>query len=212
VTRAGLRLFDHELSDGAYKVRLFLALLDVPVERKTVDFYPGHETTSPDFLSLNPVGDLPVLVDGDLILRDAEAILAYLARRCAAGERWLPAAVAVFGEVMSWLGFARTELAPASRARMVAMFGLDGDAARLAALSRRGFRILDDHMTRREHVGQEWFAGTTATIADVALFPAIALSRDFGVEHDEYPALRRWIRRVRGLSGFVVMPGIPEYY
>ena len=41
---------------------------------------------------------------------------------------------------------------------------------------------------------------------------SIALSRDFGVEHDEYPALRRWIRRFRGIDGFVVMPGIPAFY
>jgi glutathione S-transferase len=46
----------------------------------------------------------------------------------------------------------------------------------------------------------------------VVLFPSIALSRDFGVEHDEYPALRRWMRRLRGLDGFIVMPGIPEFY
>ena len=54
--------------------------------------------------------------------------------------------------------------------------------------------------------------GDHATLADIALFPSIALSRDFGVEHDEYPALRRWMRRVRGFEGFIVMPGIPAYY
>jgi hypothetical protein len=39
-----------------------------------------------------------------------------------------------------------------------------------------------------------------------------ALSRDFGVDHDEYPALRRWARRFRKLPGFLTMPGIPDYH
>jgi glutathione S-transferase len=54
-------------------------------------------------------------------------------------------------------------------------------------------------------------AGAGPTIADVAVFPAIALSRDAEIEHDEYPALRRFIRRFRALPGFVTMPGIPDY-
>jgi glutathione S-transferase len=71
---------------------------------------------------------------------------------------------------------------------------------------------MDDAMTGREHDGASWFVGAEATLADIALFPSIALSRDFGVEHDEYPALRRWMRRVRGLDGFIAMPGIPDHY
>jgi glutathione S-transferase len=46
----------------------------------------------------------------------------------------------------------------------------------------------------------------------VALFPLFALSRDFGIDHDEFPGLRRWIRRFRALDGFITMPGIPDYH
>jgi glutathione S-transferase len=212
VSSPPLRLFDHELHEGAYKVRLFLSLLDVSCERRTVDFYPGAETASPQFLAINPVGDLSALVHGSLVLRDSEAILAYLARSFAKCEAWLPVEVAAFGRVMSWLGFARSQLKAAGEARMVALFGLPGDARRLAADARRAFRILDDHMTRQEHAGEIWVAGNACTIADIALFPAVALSRDFGIEHDEFPALRRWIRRLRTRPGFIVMPGIPEFY
>jgi glutathione S-transferase len=71
---------------------------------------------------------------------------------------------------------------------------------------------MEDHMTVREFDGGDWFVGRKPTIADVALFPAIALSRDAGIEHDAYPALRRWIRRFRSLPGFRTMPGVPDYY
>ncbi len=66
-------------------------------------------------------------------------------------------------------------------------------------------------MTRRGFEGGAWFVGEDPTLADVALFPSIALSRDLGIDHEAYPALRRWMRRVRHLDGFIVMPGIPQY-
>jgi len=72
--------------------------------------------------------------------------------------------------------------------------------------------VMEDHLTRRRFEGSDWFVGASPTLADLALFPAIALSRDFDVDHDEYPALRRWMRRVRALPGFVTMPGIPDYH
>jgi glutathione S-transferase len=71
---------------------------------------------------------------------------------------------------------------------------------------------MDDHMTARGFAQEDWFAAAHPTIADIVLFPAFALSRDFGIDHDEYPALRRWARRFRMLPGFKTMPGIPDYH
>jgi glutathione S-transferase len=67
-------------------------------------------------------------------------------------------------------------------------------------------------MTFRHFDGAEWFVGHGPTLADLTLFPSFALSRDYGIDHDEFPALRRWIRRFRGLNGFQTMPGIPDYH
>jgi glutathione S-transferase len=44
--------------------------------------------------------------------------------------------------------------------------------------------------------------------ADLALYPAVALSRDVGLEHDEFPALRHWLRAVRASAPDVRMPGV----
>jgi glutathione S-transferase len=206
----GLVLYDHELSDDAYMVRLFLGLVGIPFARQTVDFFPGRENEKPAFRRLNPAGDLPVLCDGSFVIRDAEAILAYLARKF--GSTWLPDAAEPFGAVLSWLGFARRYLGAASEARLAAMLGFPGEVGELVAEARRAFRIVDDHLTAREFSDAGWLVGEGPTIADIAVFPAVALSRDAGIEHDEFPALRRWIRRVRRLPGFVTMPGIPEYY
>ncbi|HUG63538.1 MAG TPA: glutathione S-transferase family protein [Methylomirabilota bacterium] len=207
-----ITLYDFELSASCYKIRLLLALLKIDYKRVPINFFPAFEHRKPAFLKINPLGQLPALTDGEVVLRDAQAILAYLAKAYDKSGRWLPEDPVVFGQVMMWLFFAASELSPATLARLNALldFPADGPAATQAA--RKAFRIVDDHMTHREFAGGSWVVGDHATLADLVLFPSIALSRDFGVEHDQFPALRRWIRRLRGLDSFIVMPGIPEIY
>ncbi len=207
-----LVLHDYELDADCYTVRLFLAILGVPAEKIAVDVHPGHEERSPAYLALNPRGSLPILVDDKLVLTEAEAILAYLARSQPAGAAFLPEDPSGFGRVMDWLFFARGRLAAATLARLHAMLEVPADAAALEREARAAFRVMEDHLTARHLAGSAWFVGDAPTIADIALFPPIALSRDFGIDHDEYPALRRWMRRVRTIPGFITMPGIPDYH
>ncbi|MBZ9938083.1 glutathione S-transferase family protein [Mesorhizobium sp. BR1-1-16] len=207
-----LVLHDYELDADCYMVRLFLSILGITAETIAVDVHPGHEQRSPVYLALNPRGSLPILVAGDLVLTEAEAILCYLARSEAAGSPFLPDEAAAFGAVMSWLFFARGPLGAATAARLTAMLEAPGDPETLERQARAAFRVMEDHMTSRHLSGASWFVGDGPTLADIALFPPIVLSRDFGIDHDEYPALRRWMRRMRTIPGFITMPGIPDYH
>ncbi|MCX5516546.1 glutathione S-transferase family protein [Kaistia algarum] len=207
-----LILHDYELDADAYKVRLLLSVLGVAYEKVPVNVHPGREQRSPAYRRLNPLGALPILVDGDLVLYEAEAILAYVALRHDPVETWLPQQAAAFAAVTQWLIFAARELAAATAARLHHMLEAPGDPIALDKAARAAFRIMEDHLTKRELAGAKWFVGDEPTLADLALFPSIALSRDFGIDHDEYPALRRWMRRVRAIPGFVTMPGIPDYH
>jgi glutathione S-transferase len=207
-----ITLYHYELDDSSYRVRLMLSMLGVDYTAYAVDMVPGNEQESPAMLALNPAGTLPVLKNGDLIVSGTEAILAYLAKAYDPQGKWLPDSTVAFAAVMQWLNFSASILPDAMMARKLCLFGLPGDEAKLVAASHRAFRIMDDHMTLRQIDGMEWFAGDCATIADVTLFPIFALSRDFGIDHNEFPALRRWIRRFRTLKGFKTMPGIPDYH
>lgn len=205
-------LYDFELDENCYKVRLLLSALGVGYRKIAVNMFPGNEHTEPPLLVLNPRGSLPILVDGDVVLSEAEAILCYLARAHDPAGTWLPADPKTFGTVMMWLQFAIRDLNAAWLARRHAMLDEAADEAALAAAVRRAFRLMDDHMTAREFDDAQWFVGDAPSLADLALFPAIALSRDFAVDHEAYPALRRWMRRLRGIPGFLTMPGIPDYH
>lgn len=209
---SGITLYNYELDEQSYRARLALSIFGLEWTTIAVDMFPGAEQKKPHMLALNPLGTLPVIQAGDLVLSGTSAILLYLAKTRDASKRWLPEEGAAFGSVAKWLGFFETALASAVEARLQSLFDTPGDATSLRQAARKAFRIMDDHMTARHFDGEEWFVGDGPTLADLALFPSFALSRDFGVDHDEYPALRRWIRRFRTVKGFHTMPGIPDYH
>jgi glutathione S-transferase len=207
-----LTLYDDELDEQCYKVRLLLGALGCSYRKIAVDVHPGGEQRSAPYLKLNPMGTLPILTENDLVLCGAEPILAYVARVYDTARTWFTDEPETFGLITQWLAFAGGDLHAASIARANALFECDADATAVQRASRCAFRLMDDHMIKREFDDAAWFVGSTPTIADIALFPAIALSRDFGIDHDEYPALRRWMRRIRTISGFITMPGIPAFH
>jgi glutathione S-transferase len=206
-----LTLYNFDLDENCFRVRLFISLLGLEAKMIAVDMVPGLEHLKSPLIDLNPLGDLPVLKDGDLVVLGPIAALAYLARRY--GEAWgAPSEPIAYAQHVSWLEFAASRLPATRQARWVSLFGSEGDLGGLAAQGRRALRLMEDHMTLRGFEDGLWFVGERASIVDVALFPAFALSRDWGVGHEEFPALRRWARRLRGLPGFRTMPGIPDYH
>jgi glutathione S-transferase len=70
-----VKLHDHPRSSNAQKVRFLLAVLGLGYERRTVPFDARPEW----HLAVNPVGGIPTLLDGDLVLAESNAILRYLA-------------------------------------------------------------------------------------------------------------------------------------
>ena len=205
-----MKLYDYVLSVNCYKQRLLLAILDVPYELVPIDFYPGWEHKGAAFRKINPLGHIPVIDDDGYILRDAHAILIYLARKYDPAGTWYPTDdPQLLGEVSSWLAFAEGTTNTASAARLHVNLGYDFDLQAAQAGAHRLFRVLDEHLWFREQEGLGWVASAAAaTVADIALFPDVVLSEEGGISREDYPALRRWTERVQRLPRFVAMPGI----
>ena len=205
-----ITLYDYELSGNCYKLRLLLNILGVDYERKPVDFYPGREHKSDWFLEHNPLGQLPVLIDGDFTLRDAQAILVYIATRYDKTGAWYPTKdPRRLGSVAQWLAFADAITGTASAARLHdgLFYDVDIDACRAGA--HRLFRILDEHLWFAEKDSEGWLCpGDHPTVADIACFPYVMLSEEGGISRQDYPAIKRWTDRVKRIPGFIVMSGI----
>lgn len=207
-----MKLYDYILSGSCYKVRLFLNILGLEYDKAPVDFYPGKDHKKPDFLALNPLGQLPVLVDGELILRDAQSILLYLASRYDDSNTWFPDDAAARGRVAMWTAFGGGEIMAASAARLHDILNYPFDIEQQRKNAHAAFVILDDHLAEQEIKGCDWLAGAGPTIADIACFPYVALSQDGGIARDEYAAIERWLRRVIELPGYLDMPGILTHW
>ncbi len=206
-----IKLYDYELSGNCYKLRLLMSFLGLEYTPELIDFYPGNQHKSSDFRRINPLGQLPVIDDDGLVLRDAQAILTYLAAKYDPSGKWYPRSDAVLlAHVSQWLAFADGITSTSSAARLhdgLFYTQIDVDAAREGA--HRLFRILDEHLFFSEEEDQDWICpGDHPTIADIACFPYIILSEEGGVSRMNYPAIRRWCDRVKRIEGFVVMSGV----
>ena len=201
-------LYDFELSAGCYAVRLMLNILGVPYETVAVDIYPGADNRADWFLKLNPDGTLPVLVDDGFVVRDANPCLIHLAGKYDAADRWNRIEL-MQPLMLGWFDFARRLTASSGVARTGVAFGWDADLPALQAEAHRLLRSLDEHLWFGEKEGRDWLiAGDHPTLAEIAVFPDVTLSEEGGVSRQDYPAIRRWLDRVRRIPGFVVMSGV----
>jgi glutathione S-transferase len=197
-----MKLYDLELSGNCYKVRLFAALAKIPLEIIPVDFLGGAHKKSP-LIELNPKGEIPILVDGETILSDSQAILVYLAKKYG-GEAWLPNEPAHMASVIAWLSTAANEVQNGlSAARLVDKFGYPIDKADTLARSQRILPIVDTHLS-----SNTWLAMGRPTIADCAVFPYVALSPEGGVDLSSYKHIATWMHRIKALPNFIGMPGV----
>lgn len=197
-----MKLYDLELSGNCYKVRLFAALAKIELELVPVDFM-GGEHKRPPLTDLNPWGELPILEDGKVVLRDSQAILVYLAAQYG-DENWLPRDAAGLGEVMQWLSTSANELqnGPCA-ARLADKFGYAIDKANTLQRAARILPLIEAHLA-----AHQWLALGRPTIADCAVMPYVALAPEGGISLEAYPNIRQWIARIKALPGFIPMPGI----
>ena len=203
-----MKLYYHPLSGHSHRARLFLSLLGIDVDLIEVDLAAGAHK-SPEFLKLNPFGQVPVLDDGGTIIPDSTAILVYLAKKHAASN-WLPEDPKGAAAVQRWLSVAAGEIAygPCA-ARLVTVFGAKFDAGEVIARAHVVLKRIDAELD-----GRRWMAAEYPTIADVALYSYIARAPEGNVDRSAYTNVNAWLERVEALPGFVAFQktavGIPE--
>jgi glutathione S-transferase len=188
-------------------VRLLASLLGVALKIRPVDFHPGREHKTEPLLALNPAGSIPILVDGDLVLTESAAMLAYIAATHA--PDWLAQdSASTIAQQQQWLDFAHRLTACLGGARLVEMLHFPGDLAALQSQGVACLRELEAALFARRLADQTFLVGNRITIADIACFPYVALAPDGSVSLDPYPSIRHWMRAIRAQPGFIEMPGI----
>ncbi len=194
-------------SGNAYKAALTMALCGHDWAPRFVDFF-GGETRGAEFRALNPMGEVPVMVEGELVLTQSGAIQAHVAR--ATGRM----AGVEDPEVLRWVLWDNHKLSSqAGTVRFLANFlpeekrpapVIDFLKARLNS----AYRVLDAHLD-----GRDWIAGGAPSIADCACAGYLYYPEPFGFVRGDWPHVDAWLSRLSAQPGwkhpYELMPGSP---
>jgi GST-like protein len=204
-----LQLYSLGTPNGV-KVSIMLEETGLPYEAHRVSFDDG-EQRSPEFLSLNPNGKIPAIIDphgpGDepFALFESGAILLYLAEKTG---QLLPQDAAARWDAMQWLMFQMSAIGP--------MFGqvgyfvkFDGKEIadprprdRYVAESKRLLDILEQRLASRA-----WLLGDDYSIVDIATFPWVRnLVGYYGA--GELVGIAGFPQVRRALAGFLERPAV----
>lgn len=199
-----ITLHGFPLSGHSHRVQLALSLMGLPHQVVQVDLKNGAHK-SPEFLKLNPFGQVPVLDDNGTTLFDSNAILVYLATKYDADRRWLPRDPKGQADVQAWLSVAAGQIAfgPAA-ARLITVFGAKFNAEDVIGRAHGLLKVMDAQLAT--HL---FLVGNDATLADIASYSYISAAPEGNVDLAAYPNVRAWLARVEALPGFVSFPKTP---
>ncbi|TRY28783.1 glutathione S-transferase family protein [Aliiglaciecola sp. M165] len=194
-----IKIYGFPLSGHSHRVELFANIAGLNHQMIIVDLAAGEHKQA-EFLSLNPVGQVPVMVDGDIVISDSNAILVYLARKYA--PSFLPNDPVLEARVQKFLTLAAGEIAfgPAA-ARLITVFNAQLDVGYTHDVAARVLRKLETHMA-----GKTFLVDEQPTIADIAIYSYVAHAPEGNISLDEYPNVRRLLSNIESLEGFVSMP------
>jgi glutathione S-transferase len=195
-------------SGNSYKVRLALAQLRIPYRLVEIDILRG-ESRTPEFLSKNPNGQVPLLeVAADRYLAESNAILWYVA----GGTPLAPEDRIDRAEALQWMFFEQHTLEPNIGA---AYFWLTlvkgGRELQQHALEDwmeegyRSLRVMENHLKHHRY-----FAAGRYTVADIALYAYTHLAHTCDFDLTSFAAIREWLARVEAEPGHIPMDWRPQ--
>jgi glutathione S-transferase len=193
-------LYNSQPSGNCYKVRLLLAHLGMPYERREVDVI-DRSAPRDELAELSPTRRVPVLIlDDGRSLFESNAILCHLGE----DTRFVPREHYERSQMLQWLFWEQYEHEPAiAVARFLKTYSGRPDwyEARRAELHKRGIGALD--AMERHLDSRAWFVGDAMTLADISLYAYTHAADEGGFDLEPYPTVRAWIERVAAEPGHV---------
>ncbi|MFC0384290.1 glutathione S-transferase family protein [Muricoccus vinaceus] len=201
-----MKLHFDPLSTSSRSVTFFLFDQGIPFEEEVVGIHAG-EQRAPDFLRLNPNGQVPVLEDGDFHLSESAAILRFLAERHApATYPSEPRARARVHEAMDWFSsnfhvgycvfLAYRRMLPPLRSMPAEAHAAMEHVGR--AMAAKYLSVLDRQMLGdRPHV-----CGGAVSIADYLGFAYVTLGEYVDFDLSPYPRVVAWVQRMKARGGY----------
>lgn len=194
-----MKLYCFSESGNAYKAALSLQLAGLDWDPVFVDFFKG-ETRNPEFRALNPMGEVPVLVDGDLVLTQSGVIQSYVTEKTGKLGGTTPAQAR---EVLRWTIFDNQKICGMAGPLRFVMNFLPAEkrsADVIAFLTGRltaALQILETTLATRD-----WLVGGALSNADIACCGYLYYPEPFSFERVAYPHIDAWLDRIAATPGW----------
>ncbi|MBI1207773.1 MAG: glutathione S-transferase family protein [Azospirillum sp.] len=199
-----MKLYVHPFSSFARRASMTALLLDLAIDSEFVDLMTGKQR-EPAYLALNPNAKVPVLVDGDFVLWESNAICQYLADKKPGNTLW-PADQRTRIDIARWMFWESGHWFPALQPyffeNMIKKFmGLgDADPAELKKAEEKLVRfatVLDGHLA-----GRDYLVGNGLTLADLAVATDLTHAAAAHIPLDGYGNIARWFGQIQELPAW----------
>lgn len=206
-----IKLYCFGESGNAYKAALPLELSGLDWEPVFVDFFHG-ETRTEAFRQINPMGEVPVMIDGDLTLTQSGVMQMHITEKTG---RFSGRDADEVRQVLRWMFWDNHKLSSlAGPARFMANFLPEEKRPQEAVGWLQGrlnsaYKVLDAHLE-----GRDWIVGDGPTNADFCCCGYLYYPEPFGFDRAEWPNIDRWLDGLAALPGwkhpYDLMPGHPS--
>ncbi len=196
---ADYKLYCFGESGNAYKAALTLELAGLDWEPIFVDFFKGAART-PEFLAINPMGEVPVLEHGDLRLTQSGVIQDYIIEQTG---KFGGANATERREIWRWVLFDNHKLSSqAGMTRFLANFLPEekrpaGVIPFMHGRLRAAFKALNTHLE-----GRDWIVGDAVSVADLSCCGYLYYPEEFGFNRTDWPHIDAWLTRISDLPGW----------
>lgn len=192
-----MKLYTFPFSPNCQKVISVAHEVGTPLELVNVDLFKG-ESRTPEMLAKNPNGKLPILEDGDFVLWESTAMIAYIAAKAGRSDL-LPTTPRERAEVDRWTAWQSAHFGAAIRKvaferivkKLVGRGAPDENVVKAGVAEFATFAgVLDQSLGNKEYLCGR------LTIADFDLAPYAALTTNCGLDFEGYPKAKAWLQRM----------------
>jgi glutathione S-transferase len=192
-----MKLYQLAFSPACQKVVAVANEVGTPLELVAIDLFKGGART-PAMLAKNPNAKVPILEDGDFVLWESTAMMAYLATKAGRADL-APTEARARADVDRWTAWEGAHYGPAIRkvafervVKKLAGLGAPDEANVKAGIADFELKaaVLEDGLASRDYL-----CGAL-TIADFGLAPYVALATSCGLDVARYPRTEAWLRRM----------------
>jgi glutathione S-transferase len=206
-----IKIYSFGESGNAYKAALPLELSGLEWEAEKVDFF-GGQARSPEYQAMNVMGEVPVLVDGDLTLSQSGVIQMYITEK---SGKFGGSSREENREITRWMFWDNHKMSSQCGTQRFLMNFLPEEkrpqeviafnAGRLKA----AFKTLDTALE-----GRDWLVGDGVSHADFSCCSYLFYPEPFGFDRKDWGNIDRWLSNIEGLDGwkhpYDLMPGRPS--